>query len=159
MEMPRAKLIVVLFLAIVVSTAVGQEESPNSPGVPPRFVTVLKDYQEDGVVDFVSVLLRFVPEIVDGAGTVDNPIYETQVERLVLKSAQVFDPSGKKLSADVVWKRIAVGKAVVVSGDGNEVRAVYLNALAKDTVVFVAAPMVLPAAEKTDRNPQVPRKR
>jgi len=155
--MVRTKLLVVLSLAIAASTAAAQEKPKMLTSVSPRFVTVFEINQRQGVLDLVSVTVRFAAKTVkmdvkkDGklqtvTKTVYEPVYEKHIGRLALKSAEVFDAGGKKLSSEDVWKRVAVGATVLVSADGNKVDSVYLSALAKDTLVFVSPQYVLPTA-------------
>jgi hypothetical protein len=67
-----------------------------------------------------------------------KPVYEERSEVINVKRAWVFEGSGKELSTDEVWKRVAAGVAVAVSVDGKDVGPAYLKALAKETLVIVS---------------------
>jgi hypothetical protein len=160
--MGRTQLLVVLFSAIAAAigarTASAQEKPQSFRGVPPRFVTVLQIDQQAGEQELVNVTVRFVAEEVirqvkqdgkveEATETIHKPVYEEKmVGSIALDSADVFEAGGKKLSSDEVWKRVAVGAAVVVSADGKKVNPAYLRALAKDTLVFVSPQIALQAA-------------
>ncbi len=87
--------------------------------------TGFKPFSNDGSARIVE---RIAPK----------PVYEQRVLKLKLKNAEVFEPSGRKLDGEELWKRLAIGATVVIPVDGKAVDSAYLRVLAKDTLVFVS---------------------
>jgi hypothetical protein len=147
-KMRRAKLLVVVSLAVASGTAMAQERARTVPGVPPRFVIVSDINQQQGELVLTGVTMLFVAEqrlkqverdgkVEEIVETIRKPVFESRSETVALDSTDVYEADGKKLSLESVWKRAVVGTAAVVSADGKKVDPVYLKALAKDTLVFV----------------------
>ena len=156
--MVRTNVWAVLALGIAATTAAAQEKTKISKGPPPEIVTVVAMDEEQGVLDleYVGVVemekvrvkntytnrVKHEDTVRDEVRTleaiIDKPIYKPRVLKLKLKFTEVFDPSGRKLDGEVVWKRLAVGATVVIPVDGMPVDSDYLRALAKDTLVLVS---------------------
>src|SRR5690242_18738878 len=109
--MTRLILFVTACLAII-SISSAADEKPAAPPVPPRLYMVASVDQKKGEVVGVCHTVRFVwqPNRV--------PIYETRSWALSVASTDCFDVNGKKLTADEIYKRLAVGDVVAVSADG-----------------------------------------
>ena len=68
---------------------------------------------------------------------VTKPVYETQSVSYQTGLGEVYDSEGKKLTDEDIWKRAKVGAVVLVSANGSKVDSAYLEAIAKETLVFV----------------------
>ena len=149
--MVRVCVSAVLTLEIAAATVGAQEKAKAPTGPPPEFVTVLAMDKAEGVLELGYSIVRegehirieytYVAD--DGSiRTVERispkPVYEQRVLKLKLKNAEVFEPSGRKLGGEEVWKRLGLGATVVIPVDGKAVDSAYLRALAKDTLVFVS---------------------
>jgi hypothetical protein len=161
-----------IFLALVAGTAGAEEKAREKHGPPPRFFTVLGVDRQKDEFELVDRTVRFVSEGVVFNTEADKkpavvtklmPVYEERVAGTVdLKSAEVLEAGGRELGNDEVWKRIALGKTVVVSADGQTIDSAYLNALAKDTLVIVSIPFAVQLQSKappTDATTAYPRQR
>jgi hypothetical protein len=168
--MSRTRLFIMLWLAIAGGANAAEGEARERAGVPPRLVTVLEVRQKEGELVLASVMVRNVVEqrirVVEVNGkseevayTVMKPVFEERSELIDLNRAWVFEGSGKELSKEEVWKRVAAGVAVALSGDGKDVTPVYMRALATETLVIVSPQSAKPAEEAGGERPFSPRKK
>jgi hypothetical protein len=142
--MGRLKFVFALFLTVVASVAIAEEQPNIAPIVPPRFVTVHQIDKSNGKIALTTVTVRVMARApakekeTDGLkGPKVEPIYETLVESYEPGVGEVFDTHGKKLTDEDIWKRVKVGAIVLVSGDGNKVDPTYSEMVAKETLIFV----------------------
>jgi hypothetical protein len=115
--------------------------------VPPRIANVAALDPAEGEIILHEVTQRVVPEVrkqirtVNGKAveiemTVYVPVLEQRQRKLSLKEGKVFDTAGALMEAAEVWKRLKVGAAVLVSGDGKMVDPAYLGIVTKETVIL-----------------------
>jgi hypothetical protein len=159
MKMQRFKLLVAVCLVIASGTAIAQEGPETMPGVPPNFVIVSDINQQQGELVLTGVMTLFVAEqrlrqvetngrVEEIVETIRKPAFESRTEKVALDTTDVYEAGGKKLDRETVLKRAAVGTVAVASADGKKVDAVYLKAIAKDTLVIVsppAPPVIVPS--------------
>ena len=126
-----------LYVGLQCASAIAQQAPADQPAVPPRFVTVAAIDRQKGEVTLAYHTVQIILES-KGGQVVPKPVHETRSHLLSLDAAEIYNASGEKLTAEDVWKRLAVRKAIVVSGDGKKVDEIYLNALAKETLVVVS---------------------
>jgi hypothetical protein len=125
-------------------------EAPRMPaGVPPHLVTVGSIDLQKGEIGLQNRTVRFVWEPNRKA------VYEERGWTLTVESAEAFDANGKKLKREELWKRIAVGAVVALSADAQEVDPAFLEALAKDTLVFVSAEHAVNHVPQAERPAEV----
>lgn len=152
--MIRCVLLGMIGFGIVTSAATGQEKGKPPVGPSPLFATVTAVDKQKGVVELVEVQTKFsafmviVEEVVDGMlvkapKTVYQPVTSAQRKVLTMTTAEVNDGTGKKLDKEEVWKRLAVGKTIVISADGRPVDAAYLKIMTPETPVIVSMAYVM----------------
>jgi hypothetical protein len=122
---------------------------PTTP--PPRITNVATLDPQAGEIVLHEVTQQAVPELrkqirtVNGKAveveyTVYVPVLVQQQRKFSLKEGKALDTTGAPLEAAEVWKRLKVGAAVLVSGDGNKVDPAYLGIVAKDAVILAFPP-------------------
>jgi hypothetical protein len=143
--MGRLKFVFALSVTLVTTIAIAEEKPNAAPIVPPRFVTVWDLDKSNGKIALTTVTVRFVVRAPAKEKEADRelngpkvkPVYETRVESYEPGVGEVFDTQGKKLTDEDIWKKVKVGAIALVSGDGNKVHPVYLEMIAKETLIFV----------------------
>src|SRR5215471_13661565 len=116
--MARLILLATACLAIVSGTSA--EEAPPKVLVPPRLYVVSRIDQNKGEIVATCQTVRFMWQ------PTRIPIYETAVVDLPLASTDCFDVQGKKVTAEEIYKRLAVGAVIAVSADTCAVDPVFL---------------------------------
>ena len=149
--MQRLNLLVAVSLAIASGAAIAQEKPGSAPSIPPTFVIISEINLQQGELVLAGIKTLFVSEqrlkkvekngsVEEVVETVRKPAFESRTEKVVLDTTDVYEAGGKKLDRESVLERAAVGTVAVASADGKKVDAVYLKALAKDTLVIVSSP-------------------
>jgi hypothetical protein len=120
-------------------------------GAPPTLKIVANVDKDKGHITFVDTVIKYVPvqkeivEIVNGQQvkkvvTEYAAVQEQRMSVTDVGNSRVITPDGKQLPIDEVWKRVAKGTVIAMSGDGNQPAAAYLRALSAETLIVIPAP-------------------
>ena len=127
-------------IAILVVFSLGQPAIPT--GAQPKFGIVRNINKELGEVTLAhfQTVFEVVTEkaIVNGREVTRNVTRQvplTVEKRFSVEKGTVVDPTGKKIPAEEVWKRLKVGATVLVAD--RQPDPLYLRVVQPDTLIFI----------------------
>jgi len=120
-------------------------------GAPPTLKVVASIDKEKGQIVYIETIVRLVPvqraivETVNGQAVkkvvteyVSEYVQEMRVTQIA--NSRVITPDGKQMPIDEVWKRLAKGTVIAISGDGNQPAQAYLRALNPEILIIIPGP-------------------
>lgn len=130
------------------SAAPPADEPDVLSSLPPTFVMIAEFDQAKRELQYVVVSTRLVPEqrvrLVKENGrereveyTVMKPVYEKKLERVSLDEIDITDTDGKKVEGDDLVTRLKHAKVALLAQTPQGVHALYRQALAKETLIFI----------------------
>src|SRR5262249_4065158 len=139
---------------------------PKLPGSPPPYIVAAAEGNKDaGEIIYHEVVLVPVlrEEIVLKNGKQEKVTTYATVPtarhvKFSIKSGSVFDVKGNKLEDEAVWKRVAVGSAVLIAVDGKKVDPAYLQIVKDDPLILVPPPPKLQPERAPAPPPEIPKK-
>ena len=117
-----------------------QPKKPAPEAAPfPQVGTVVALDATDGTIKYTVVVGKPVLMVLESY----PPQYvfrwqtETVTRKVKMDRLKFFDATGKQVSTEEVWKRLAIGTNFFVSADGKPVPAEHLKLMARDPLVVV----------------------